>query len=158
MYSEYPALFTHSTQRTCTVSCIIYALYNVHIDSELYLVLYFIIYRMCVKINVLYVHCTLYSVHCTAYIVHCTAYIVQRTLYIVHCTMYVQHIYFVHCTAYISHILYVLALRNKYFIFLVIVYLCNCVFTVEGPTRYERISKITTRHTRNVCKCETKYR
>ena len=63
MYSEYTALFTHSTQRTCTVSCIIYTLYNVHIDSELYLVLYFIIYRMYVKINVLYVHCTAYILH-----------------------------------------------------------------------------------------------
>ena len=83
MYSEYTALFTHSTQHTCIVSCIIYTLYNVHIDSELYLVLYFIIYRMCVKINVLYVH----------------------------------------CTAYISHNLYIRALRNKPFIFLVIVYL-----------------------------------
>ena len=83
MYSEYTALFTHSTQRTYTVSCIIYTLYNVHIDSELYLVLYFITYRMCVKINVLYVH----------------------------------------CTAYISHILNIRALRNKPFIFLVIVYL-----------------------------------
>ena len=61
MYSECTALFTHSTQRTCTVSCIIYTLYNVHIDSEL--VLYFIIYRMCVKINVLYVHCTVYISH-----------------------------------------------------------------------------------------------
>ena len=65
MYSEYSELFTHSTQRTCTVSCIIYALYNVHIDSESYLVLYFIIYRMCVKINVLYVHCTAYIVQHT---------------------------------------------------------------------------------------------
>ena len=63
MYSEYTALFTHSTQRTCTVSCIIYTLYNVYIDSELYLVLYFIIYRMYVKINVLYVHCTSYILH-----------------------------------------------------------------------------------------------
>ena len=63
MYTEYTALFTHSTQRTCTVSCIIYTLYNVHIDSELYLVLYFIIYRMRVKINVLYVHCTAYILH-----------------------------------------------------------------------------------------------
>ena len=63
MYSEYTALFTHSTQRTCTVSYIIYTLYNVHIDSELYMVLYFIIYRMYVKINVLYVHCTAYILH-----------------------------------------------------------------------------------------------
>ena len=37
MYSEYTALFTHSTQRTCTVSYIIYTLYNVHIGSQLYL-------------------------------------------------------------------------------------------------------------------------
>ena len=37
MYSEYTALFTHSTQRTCTVSYIIYTLYNVHIGSQSYL-------------------------------------------------------------------------------------------------------------------------
>ena len=123
MYSKYTALFTHSTQRTCTVACIIYTLYNVHIDSELYLVLYFIIYRMYVKTNVLYVH----------------------------------------CTAYISHILYIRALRNKPFIFLVIVYLpskdqrvkrCKIFLLLVKFIISKIISKITTRHTRNVCKCE----
>ena len=60
MYSEYTALFTHSTQRTCTISYIIYTLYNVHIGSQSYLG---IIYRMYAKINVLYVHCTAYILH-----------------------------------------------------------------------------------------------
>ena len=61
MYSEYTALFTHSTQRTCTVSYIIYTLYILVVSYTL--VLYFIIYRMYVKINVLYVHCTAYILH-----------------------------------------------------------------------------------------------
>ena len=41
-----------------------YTLYNVHIDSELYfdIILHYI-YRMCVKINVLYVQCTVYILH-----------------------------------------------------------------------------------------------
>ena len=64
MYSEYTALFTHSTQRTCTVSYIIYTLYNVHIGSQLYLgITDFIIYRMYVKIKCAV--CTLYSVYIT---------------------------------------------------------------------------------------------
>ena len=63
MYSEYTALFTHSTQRTCTVSYIIYTLYNDILVVSYTLVLYFIIYKMYVKINVLYVHCTAYILH-----------------------------------------------------------------------------------------------
>ena len=64
MYSEYTTRFTHSIQ----FMCILYNLYCiVHIDytdSQLYfdIILYYI-YRMCVKINVLYVQCTVYTVH-----------------------------------------------------------------------------------------------
>ena len=77
MYSEYTALFTHSTQRTCTVSYIIYTLCNVHIGSQLYLgIILHYIQNVCKNKCAV---CTLYSVH--------------------------------------------IALRNKPFIFLVIVYL-----------------------------------
>ena len=63
MYSKYTALFTHSTHRTCTVSYIIYTLYNVHIGSQLYLgIILHYIQNVC-KINVLYVHCTAYILH-----------------------------------------------------------------------------------------------
>ena len=63
MYSKYTALFTHSTQRTCTVSYIIYTLYNVHIGSQLYLgiILHYIQNACKNKCAV----CTLYSVYIT---------------------------------------------------------------------------------------------
>ena len=61
MYSEYTALF--STQRTCTVSYIIIHCTMYILVVSYTLVLYFIIYRMYVKINVLYVHCTAYILH-----------------------------------------------------------------------------------------------
>ena len=85
MYSEYTALFTHSTQRTCTVSCIIYTLYNVNIDSQLYfgIILHYI-QNACKNKSAVY-----------------TLYIVQP----IYCIFYIR------------------ALRNKPFIFLVIVYL-----------------------------------
>ena len=64
MYSEYTTRFTHSIQ----FMCILYNLYCiVHIDyadSKLYFdVILLCIYRMCVKINVLYVQCTVYILH-----------------------------------------------------------------------------------------------
>ena len=71
MYSEFTALFTHSTQRTCTVSCIIYALCNAHIDNQLYfgIILHYIQ-------NVCKNKCavrTLYSVHIAYFMyTHCT--------------------------------------------------------------------------------------
>ena len=64
MYSEYTTRFTHSIQ----FMCILYNLYCiVHIDytdSQLYfdIILHYI-YRMCVKINVLYAQCTVYILH-----------------------------------------------------------------------------------------------
>ena len=63
MYSEDTALFTHSTQRTCTVSYIIYTLYNVHIGSQLYLgIILHYIQNVCkYKCAV----CTFYSVYIT---------------------------------------------------------------------------------------------
>ena len=63
MYSEYTALFTHSTQRTCTVSYIICTLYNVYIGSQLYLgIILHYIQNVCkYKCAV----CTLYSVYIT---------------------------------------------------------------------------------------------
>ena len=63
MYSEYTALFTHSTQRTCTVSYIIYTLYNVHIGSQLYLgIILHYIQNVCKNKCAV---CTLYSVYIT---------------------------------------------------------------------------------------------
>ena len=63
MYSEYTALFTHSTQRTCTVSYIIYTLYNVHIGSRLYLgIILHYIQNVCKDKCAV---CTLYSVYIT---------------------------------------------------------------------------------------------
>ena len=63
MYSEYTALFTHSTQRTCTVSYIIYTLYNVHIGSLLYLgIILHYIQNVCKNKCAV---CTLYSVYIT---------------------------------------------------------------------------------------------
>ena len=63
MYSEYSALFTHSTQRTCTVSYIIYTLYNVHIGSQLYLgIILHYIQNVCKN------KCAVCT--CTAYILH----------------------------------------------------------------------------------------
>ena len=63
MYSEYTALFTHSTQRTCTVSYIIYTLYNVHIGSQLYLgIILHYIQNVCKNKCAVY---TLYSVYIT---------------------------------------------------------------------------------------------
>ena len=62
MYSKYTTLFTHNTQRTCTVSYIIYTLYNVHIGSQLYLgIILHYIQNVCK--NTLYVHCTAYILH-----------------------------------------------------------------------------------------------
>ena len=61
MYSEYTALFTHSTQHTCTVSYIIYTLYNVHIGSQLYLgIILHYIQNVCKNKCAV---CTLYSVY-----------------------------------------------------------------------------------------------
>ena len=64
MYSEYTALFTHSTQRTCSVSYIIYTLYNVHIGSQLYLgiILHYVCKNVCKNKCAV---CTLYSVYIT---------------------------------------------------------------------------------------------
>ena len=63
MYSEYTALFTHSTQRTCTVSYIIYTLYKVHIGSQLYLgIILHYIQNVCINKCAV---CTLYSVYIT---------------------------------------------------------------------------------------------
>ena len=63
MYSEYTALFTHSTQRTCTVSYIIYTLYNVHIGSQSYLgIILHYIQNVCKNKCAV---CTLYSVYIT---------------------------------------------------------------------------------------------
>ena len=63
MYSEYTALFTHSTQRTCTVSYIIYTLYNVHIGSQLYLgIILHYIQNVCKNKCAV---CTWYSVYIT---------------------------------------------------------------------------------------------
>ena len=56
------------------------------------------------------------------------------------------NVLYVHCTAYISHILYIRVLRNKPFIFLVIVYLPSkdhsktailklCAYDVRGLAR-----------------------
>ena len=59
---------SHTAYNLCAY-CILYNLYCiVHIDytdSQLYfdIILHYILYRMCVKINVLYVHCAMYSVH-----------------------------------------------------------------------------------------------
>ena len=67
MYSEYTALFTHSTQRTCAVSYIIYTLYNVHIGSQLYLgIILHYIQNVCKNKCAV---CAMYSVH-IAYIAH----------------------------------------------------------------------------------------
>ena len=61
MYSEYTALFTHSTQRTCTVSYIIYTLYNVHIGSQSYLgIILHYIQNVCKNKCAV---CTLYILH-----------------------------------------------------------------------------------------------
>ena len=63
MYSEYTTLFTHSTQRTCTVSYIIYTLYNVHIGSQSYLgIILHYIQNVCKNKCAV---CTLYSVYIT---------------------------------------------------------------------------------------------
>ena len=65
MYSEYTALFTHSTQPTCTVSYsyIIYTLYNVHIGSQLYLgIILHYIQNVCKNKCAV---CALYSVYIT---------------------------------------------------------------------------------------------
>ena len=60
MYSEYTALFTHNTQRTCTVS---YTLYNVHIGSQLYLgIILHYVQNVCKNKCAV---CTLYSVYIT---------------------------------------------------------------------------------------------
>ena len=65
MYSEYTALFTHSTQRTITVSYIIYTLYNVHIGSQLYLgIILHYIQNVCKNKCAV---CTLYSVYITCF-------------------------------------------------------------------------------------------
>ena len=61
MYSKYTALFTHSTQRTCTVSYIIYTLHNVHIGSQLFLgIILHYVQNACKNKCAL---CTLYSVY-----------------------------------------------------------------------------------------------
>ena len=63
MYSEYTTLYTHSTQCTCTVSYIIYTLYNVHIGSQLYLgIILHYIQNVCKNKCAV---CTLYSVYIT---------------------------------------------------------------------------------------------
>ena len=63
MYNEYTALFTHSTQRTCTVSYIIYTLHNVYIGSQLYLgIILHYIQNVCQNKCAVY---TLYSVYIT---------------------------------------------------------------------------------------------
>ena len=49
------------------------------------------------------------------------------------------NVLYVQCTLYILHIM-----RIAQYAFL---------FTLAGPTHLARISKITTRQTRNVCKC-----
>ena len=75
MYSEYTTHFTHSVQfvyHVYNIYCIVHTDYT---DSQLYFdyMLHYI-YRMCVKINVLYVQCTLYSVHIYCIYMHVPQY------------------------------------------------------------------------------------
>ena len=69
MYSEYTTHFTHNIQ-------FVYPVYNLYCivltdytDSQLYVdYIFHYMYRMCVKINVLYVQCTVYILHLYAHI------------------------------------------------------------------------------------------
>ena len=68
MYSEYTTHFTHNIQfvyHVYDLYCIVHTDYT---DSQLYVdYIFLFIYRMCVKINVLYVQCTVYILHIYAH-------------------------------------------------------------------------------------------
>ena len=68
MYSEYTTHFTHNIQfgyPVYNLYCIVHTDYT---DSQLYVdYIFHYMYRMCVKINVLYVQCTVYILHIYAH-------------------------------------------------------------------------------------------
>ena len=68
MYSEYTTHFTHNIQfvyPVCNLYCIVHTDYT---DSQLYVdYIFHYMYRMCVKINVLYVQRTEYILHIYAH-------------------------------------------------------------------------------------------
>ena len=68
MYSEYTAHFTHNIQFVYPVYNLYCIVHTDYTDSQLYVDYIFrYMYRMCVKINVLYVQCTVYILHIYAH-------------------------------------------------------------------------------------------
>ena len=68
MYSEYTTHFTHSIQFVYPVYNLYCIVHTDYTDSQLYFdyILHYI-YSMCVKMNVLYVQCTVYILHIYAH-------------------------------------------------------------------------------------------
>ena len=61
MYSEYTTHFTHNIQFVYPVYNLYCILHTDYTDSQLYVdYIFHYMYRMCVKINVLYVQCAVY--------------------------------------------------------------------------------------------------
>ena len=64
MYSEYTTHFTHNIQFVYPVYNLYCIVHTDYTDSQLYVdYIFHFIYRMCVKINVLYEQCTVYILH-----------------------------------------------------------------------------------------------
>ena len=68
MYSEYTTHFTHNIQFVYPVYNLYCIVHTDYTDSQLYFdyILHYI-YRMCVKVNMLYVQCTVYTLHIYAH-------------------------------------------------------------------------------------------
>ena len=68
MFSEYTAHFTHNIQFVYPVYNLYRIVHTDYTDSQLYVdYIFHYMYRMCVKINVLYVQCTVYILHIDAH-------------------------------------------------------------------------------------------
>ena len=68
MYSEYTTNFTHNIQFVYPVYNLYCIVHTDYTDSQLYVdYIFHYMYRMCVKINVLYVQCTVYILHIYAH-------------------------------------------------------------------------------------------
>ena len=68
MYSEYTTHFTHNIQFVYPVYNLYCIVHTDYTDSQLYVdYIFHYMYRMCVKINVLYVQCAVYILHIYAH-------------------------------------------------------------------------------------------
>ena len=83
MYSEYTTHFTHNIQFVYPVYNLYCIVHTDYTDSQLYVdYIFHYMYRMCVKINVLYVQCTVYILHIYAHSAICLLSTLKLCIYL----------------------------------------------------------------------------